>query len=67
MRQGLGPVLEKKENSNFSVVSVACWKLKAIFSHAAPSTSGWSLPLTPFQPFNAVGLGTMNHILHIPW
>lgn len=33
----------------------------------AVSTSGWSLPLTPFQPFSTVGLGTMNHILHIPW
>lgn len=33
----------------------------------APSTSGRSLPLTSLQPFSAVGLGTLNRILDVPW
>lgn len=55
MSQRLCLLLGKKENSNFSVVSLACWKLKVIFSHAARCTSGRSLSLTPSQPFKHHG------------
>lgn len=60
VRPGLGPVLQEKENSNFSAVSVACWKLKEIFSHA-----GLVTPLDSAPALRCHGIGDHeSHPLH---